>query len=259
VKLELFDRHGHLRLDVENRLADLALLTCGPLVALGVAGTSSRAGLGLGAFPVLVVPLALLTHGYMRTQRAHENLFAWIRAVSVAPEYPGIVKPGYARRVVDNALELADWVGLDPGTRDQLEAAAWMERVGACCIDDGDVTETEHQKAIALASAEILESSSAFATAAQILKGTLNASTAKATTPLDSATQILQAAIALEAAPRSRPIEDALPEVPQYLALVRAAGRQAPGVASGARPDMLAMRSSITAAPKESGAKSRSR
>src|SRR5262249_42449828 len=80
---ELIDTRGQPDHTLKTRVPDLAILTAGPLVALGTAGTSSTPGLGLGAFAVLVVPLALLTQGYARTQKAKENLFAWIRAMSL--------------------------------------------------------------------------------------------------------------------------------------------------------------------------------
>ena len=156
---ELIETRGHLRAELKNRLAELAILAGGPLTALGVAA------LGLGALPVLVVPLGLLTHGFTRTQRAHENLFAWLRAMSLAPEYARLVSPGHAERVAARALTLADQHHLDPDTRDQLEAAAWMERVGQCCLDESVTGDEE----IVEASATILASSTLFEPASRIL------------------------------------------------------------------------------------------
>ena len=40
---ELVNAQTRLRLDAHDRLADVALLTCGPLVALGTAGTATHA------------------------------------------------------------------------------------------------------------------------------------------------------------------------------------------------------------------------
>jgi response regulator RpfG family c-di-GMP phosphodiesterase len=184
---ELIETRGHMRAEPKNRLAELAILAGGPLAALGVAA------LGLGALPVLVVPLGLLTHGFTRTQKAHENLFAWLRAMSLAPEYARLVQPGHAERVAARALALADQQRLDPDTRDQLEAAAWMERVGQCCLDETVTSNDE----IVEASATILASSTLFEPASRILRGTLN--------PADPAARILATAIAAEHEAESAP------------------------------------------------------
>jgi hypothetical protein len=209
---ERLEVRGRIRLDVRTRLAELALLTCGPLVALGTAGTDATPGLGLGSFAVLMVPLALLTHGYIRTERAHQNLFAWVRAVSIAPQFAGLVGPGRAGRVAENALALADRVGIDAMTRDQLEVAAWMECVGACCIDDPD-----DRAAVIETSASILESSAFFVPAARILRGTCDED------PESLPSRVLLAAIAREDASGEGA---ALPDLNEFALLVPA--HQAP-------------------------------
>ncbi|HWS46958.1 MAG TPA: hypothetical protein VN636_13920, partial [Acidimicrobiia bacterium] len=194
--LELAEGHGNRRLDLGNRLADLALLASAPLVALGVAGTNARSGLGLGALAVLIVPLALLTHGLLRTQRAHENLYAWIRAVSVAPEHAALVPEGHAARVVHHARVLAAERGLDVHTREQLEAAAWIERVGECCLDDRSVTGQPHAPAvIAEASAAILASCAAFETAVAILRTAFADPQHDADGPIADAGRVLRTAV----------------------------------------------------------------
>ena len=209
VVAELLDRHGRMRLDVRNRLADLALLASAPLVALGTVGTTARAGLGLGAFPVLIVPLALLTHGFLRTQRAHENLFAWVRAVAVAPEHATLVPRGHADRVVRHARRLAEQSDLDAPTQEQLEAAAWMERVGECCLDDGRATGQPHEPAdVADASAAILESCRAFDPAVRILRTTFRPSDGE--TAIDRAAHILREAIARAETDEETPVEPML-------------------------------------------------
>jgi response regulator RpfG family c-di-GMP phosphodiesterase len=186
---ELIETRGNMRAEPKNRLAELAILAGGPLAALGVAA------LGLGALPVLVVPLGLLTHGFTRTQKAHENLFAWLRAMSLAPEYARLVQPGHAERVAARALTLADQQHLDPDTRDQLEAAAWMERVGQCCLDETVTSNDE----IVEASATILASSTLFEPASRILRGTLD--------PNEPAARILATAIAAEREAEAAPAD----------------------------------------------------
>jgi hypothetical protein len=190
---ELIDTEGHVDLTLKNRVADLAILTAGPLVALGTAGTTHTPGLGLGAFAVLVVPLALLTQGYARTQKAKENLFAWIRAMSLAPEYARLVPQGRAEKIAAETSRQANKARLDDITKEQLEAAAWMERVGQCCIDDATPEETAN------ASAEILASSKIFEQAANIVSN--DGSTAA---------KILQQAIALADATPDASIERSL-------------------------------------------------
>jgi HD-GYP domain-containing protein (c-di-GMP phosphodiesterase class II) len=208
---EAIAMHGRVDLDVHNRLADIALLACAPLVALGVAGTDTVHGLGLGALPVLVVPLALLTHGYLRMQRAHENMFAWMRAVSLAPEYARLVKPGRAPRVAQYALQLAEDMGLDAATREQLEAAAWMERVGECSLDVTGADPEVRRRDIVNASAEMLESSAAFAPAAEILRQTIDDNDDGS--PVARAAHALRVAIAYEDAAPERVANDPLIQV----------------------------------------------
>jgi hypothetical protein len=216
---ELIDTRGRPAFDANNRLADLAIVACGPLVALGVSGTSGEAGLGLGAFVVLVVPLALLTQGYQRTQRAHENLFAWMRAVSLAPEHAGLVVPGRAERVAYLARALGRRTGLDLATTDQLEAAAWMERVGECCLDETYVTgEPNRLDEIVDASATILKSSALFYPAGQILWASLSEPEIATATPIDRAGQILRVAIAFEDATNG---ELVLGRIPDTIAMLR--------------------------------------
>jgi len=192
---ELLETRGRMHLHPDQRLADLALLASAPLIALGTVGTDARAGLGLGALPVLVVPLALLTHGYIRAQRAHENLFAWLRAVSVAPEHAALVPRGHAERVVHHARTLAD--RLDAPMREQLEAAAWMERVGECCLDDPRAIGHAHPPAdITDASAEILTSCRAFEPAVRILRASFREEADDTTDMIQRASHILREAIA---------------------------------------------------------------
>jgi HD domain len=208
---EVIAMRGRIDLDLHNRLADIALLACAPLVALGVAGTGTAPGLGLGALPVLVVPLALLTHGYLRMQRARQNMFAWMRAVSLAPEYARLVKPGRAPRVAQYALQLADDMGLDAAAREQLEAAAWMERVGECSLDVTGADPDVRRREIVTASAAMLESSSAFAPAAEILRQTIDDKDDGS--PLARAAHALRVAIAYEDAAPERVANDPLIQV----------------------------------------------
>jgi hypothetical protein len=182
-----------------NRLADLALVTCGPLAALGTAGTATTAGLGMGALVILAVPLVLLAQGFDRNQRARTNLFAWIQAASVAPEFAGLAAPGRAQRIARYCRAIADDVGLDDETADQLEAAAWMERVGECCLDESYVSGVPHTaEDIVEESAAILKSTKAFYAAGQILWAYTNEPELAGTTNVDRAGQILRVAIAFE-------------------------------------------------------------
>ncbi|MGQ0826517.1 MAG: hypothetical protein ACT4OX_16050, partial [Actinomycetota bacterium] len=191
---DVLARRGEL--EWRHRLADLALVTCGPLAALGAAHPD---GLGLGALAILVVPLALLAHGFGRNQQAHTNLFAWLHAASVAPEYAGLVSEGRAPRVARYARQLAETVGLDETLTDQLEAAAWMERVGECCLDESYISGFPHtREEIVEESAAILKSTKAFYDAGQILWAQLNEPELATDTAVDRAGQILRVVIAFE-------------------------------------------------------------
>src|SRR5207245_2199560 len=127
------------------------------------------------------------------------NMFAWIRAVSLAPEHAGLVVPGRAERVARYARGIARRIDLDDDTRDQLEAAAWMERVGECCLDETYVTGQPHRPdEIVEESAAILKSSTLLYPAGQILWATLNEPELATASNVDLAGQILRVAIAFE-------------------------------------------------------------
>ncbi|MFN8036454.1 MAG: HD domain-containing protein [Acidimicrobiia bacterium] len=195
-------------------LADVSIVATAPLVALGTVGAATTAGLGLGAVTILLVPMTLLLQGYERTHHAHENLHAWVRAVAVAPEHAGLVVPGHAQRVAQYADAIATSVGLDQQTRELLAAAAWMERVGECCLDETYVTgEPHHRDEIIEQSAMILKASEQFHAAGQILWASLQEPELATTTPVDRAGQILRVAIAFEDATHGTLEPDQLPRL----------------------------------------------
>jgi HD-GYP domain-containing protein (c-di-GMP phosphodiesterase class II) len=210
---QLAERKNH------DRLADLALVACAPLAALATAGTPHHAGLGLGALPILVVPLALLTHGLDRTRLARENLFAWIQAASLAPEHALLASEGRAARLASYALGIARKTGLDEEMQDQLAAAAFMEHVGECCLDDPSVIGRAHRAdEIVEESAAILKSTKAFSAAGQVLYAMLREPAVAGNDPVEKAGQILRVAIAFEDATNG----DVAPErLPKLFALLR--------------------------------------
>jgi HD-GYP domain-containing protein (c-di-GMP phosphodiesterase class II) len=209
---ELLERGFHFRLALNDRLADLALLACAPLAALATAGVAGHQGLGLGAMPILVVPLALLAHGLDRTRQAQDNLIAWLRAASLAPEYADLVAPGRAERIADDAQRMAEQTGLDDELQFQLAAAAWMERVGECSLDDPAALGRAHEQSeIVGESAAILKSTRGFHTAGEILTASLLEPELATNRGVDRAGQILRLAIAHVDAPDTT--EDDLPSL----------------------------------------------
>jgi HD-GYP domain-containing protein (c-di-GMP phosphodiesterase class II) len=189
-------------------VADVGLVACGPLAALGTAA------MGLGALAILALPFGLLARGLDRTQRAHDNLFAWIRAAASAPEHAGLVVPGRAERVAAYALGLARRVGLDDELRDQLTAAAFMERVGECCLDEDGATGTpKRADEIVEESAAILKSTDAFVPAGRVLGASLHDPQLAPADPIDRAAQILRVAIAFEDATGGDVRRAAVPEL----------------------------------------------
>ncbi|MFN8037220.1 MAG: HD domain-containing protein [Acidimicrobiia bacterium] len=210
---------GELRTTPAGWLADCSLLATAPLVALGTGGTAHTAGFGLGAAGAMLVPILLLVQGYERTRAAHENLHAWVRAVAVAPEHAGLVVPGHAQRVAGYADAIAAKAGLDAETRELLAAAAWMERVGECCLDESYVTGEPHRRdEIIDASAAMLKASEQFYPAGQILWASSQEPELATDTPIDIAGQILRVAIAFEDATHGRIERD---EIPQLIAVLR--------------------------------------
>ncbi|MGQ0826632.1 MAG: HD-GYP domain-containing protein, partial [Actinomycetota bacterium] len=219
VAQELVDTRGHVRFGLENRVADLAVVTAAPLTALAIAGTATVAGLGFGTVAVVVLPIGLRAPGYVRNARAHDNLMAWMRACAIAPEHAGLVVPGRAERIATLSTEIARRAGLDPDTVDQLEAAAWMERVGECSLDESYVTGEPHRPDdIVAASAAILKTTRDYYPAGQILYASLNEPELATTEPLDRAGQVLRVVIAYENA-TSGDIE--VHQIPELVARLR--------------------------------------
>jgi hypothetical protein len=118
--------------------AELALLTSGVLMAVGETGVGGR-GMGLWGPLIFSVPLLATWYSFNRLSSIRRTYDQTIRALSVAPELGGLVRPGHAERVADLCIAVGHELGLDHTELKHLETAALLHHIGHLCLDDAEV------------------------------------------------------------------------------------------------------------------------
>ncbi len=118
--------------------AELALLTSGVLMAAGETGIGGH-GIGLWGPLIFSVPLLATWYSFNRLSSIRATYDQTIRALSLAPELGGLVRPGHAERVAALCVEIGDELDLEPVQLQHLETAALLHHIGHLCLDDAEV------------------------------------------------------------------------------------------------------------------------
>jgi hypothetical protein len=118
--------------------AELALLTSGVLMAVGQSGVGGH-GMGLWGPLIFSVPLLATWYSFNRLSSIRRTYDQTIRALSVAPELGGLVRPGHAERVADLCVAVGRELGLDQTALKHIETAALLHHIGHLCLDDAEV------------------------------------------------------------------------------------------------------------------------
>jgi hypothetical protein len=154
---------------VHARGADVALVTSGMLMAVGYAGISGQGRLGLWGPLLFAIPLFAAWYSFELLGRTRRTFRQTVRALGVAPELGGLVRPGHVERVAALAVDLGRDLGLLEDEIEDLETAAWLHHLGAVSLDEPATGEQPDATEVARAGAEMLRSSHALASAGDVV------------------------------------------------------------------------------------------
>lgn len=129
-------RRRHLDVGRSGRSAEIALITSGMLMSVGYGGLDDRPGMGLWAPLLFAIPLLAAWYSFERLDSTRRTYNQTIRALSLAPELGGQVRPGHGERVADIAVTLGRELGFSLDELEALEAAALLHHIGLPCVDD---------------------------------------------------------------------------------------------------------------------------
>jgi len=152
-----------------TRGADLALITSGMLMAVGYGGIRGRGELGLWGPLLFAIPLVAAWYSFELLASTHRNFRQTVRALGMAPELGGIVRPGHGERAAELAVAMGRQLGLSPNEVDQLETAAFLHHLGAVCLDEPAEGSLLDSVAVANSGAAMLRASEALAPAGDIV------------------------------------------------------------------------------------------
>jgi hypothetical protein len=154
---------------IRLRSADLAIVTSGTLMAVGYGGLAGDGRLGLWGPLLFSIPLLATWYSLELLRRTRRTFRQTVRALAVAPELGGLVRPGHVEHVADLAVSLGRELGLSPSELDDLETAAWLHHLGSVCLDDPVADQQTDPAEVARAGARMLRSSHALARAGDIV------------------------------------------------------------------------------------------
>ncbi len=129
-------RDRHLDVGPSGRSAEVALITSGMLMSVGYGGLDDRPGMGLWAPLLFAIPLLAAWYSFERLDSTRRTYNQTIRALSLAPELGGQVRPGHGERVADLAVGVGRELGFSLDELEALEAAALLHHIGLPCVDD---------------------------------------------------------------------------------------------------------------------------
>jgi hypothetical protein len=129
-------RRRHLDVAPTGRSAEIALITSGMLMSVGYGGLDDRPGMGLWAPLLFAIPLLAAWYSFERLDSTRRTYNQTIRALSLAPELGGQVRPGHGERVADTAVAVGRELGFSLDELESLEAAALLHHIGLPCVDD---------------------------------------------------------------------------------------------------------------------------
>lgn len=159
----------HRLAPIRARGADLALVTSGMLMAVGYGGIGGHGRLGLWGPPLFAIPLFAAWYSFELLGRTRRTFRQTVRALGVAPELGGLVRPGHVERVADLAVAIGRDLGLPETEIEDLETAAWLHHLGAVCIDEPTTGGQPDAAEVARAGAEMLRTSHALTNAGDVV------------------------------------------------------------------------------------------
>ena len=159
----------HRLAPVRARGADLALVSSGMLMAVGYGGIGGQGRLGLWGPVLFSIPLIAAWYSFELLGRTRRTFRQTVRALGLAPELGGLVRAGHVGRVADLAVALGRELSIGETELDDLETAAWLHHLGAVSLDEPAVGRQPDAAEVARASAEMLRSSHALASAGDVV------------------------------------------------------------------------------------------
>jgi hypothetical protein len=184
-----------------ERGADVAVVTSGILMAVGYGGLGGQGRLGLWGPALFSIPLLAAWYSFELLARTRRTFRQTVRALGVAPELGGLVRPGHVERVAELAVSLGHELGVSGGRIENLETAAWLHHLGAVCLDEAGAGDRPDASEVARAGAEMLRASHALASAGDIVGAEPNLHRSpndKSEQPSDLMGQILKVASAYD-------------------------------------------------------------
>jgi hypothetical protein len=116
-------------------LAWLALGSSGALMSLGYRGVDGEGVLGLWGVALFSLPLLATWYSFERLDMITRVSRQTVDALSLAPEFSGIVPFGHADRVAGIAVEMGRALRLPPLEVHALDVAARLHHLGAVTLD----------------------------------------------------------------------------------------------------------------------------
>jgi hypothetical protein len=120
-------------------LAWLALASSSVLMALGFRGVDGDGDLGLWGVALFATPLLAAWYSFRRLDAITRVARQTVDALSLAPEFGGLVPIGHAERVALLSAEVGRELRLAPNDLAALDTAARLHHLGAVTLD-GDAT-----------------------------------------------------------------------------------------------------------------------
>jgi hypothetical protein len=154
---------------LRQRGADLALVSSGMLMAVGYGGISGQGRLGLWGPVLFSIPLVAAWYSFELLGKTDRTFRQTVRALGVAPELGGLVRRGHVERVAELAVSIGNELRVSEDELADLETASWLHHLGAVSLDAPGTDQQLDGAEVARAGAEMLRSSSALASAGDII------------------------------------------------------------------------------------------
>jgi hypothetical protein len=121
-------------------LAWLTIGSSGALMAIGYRGVEGRGVVGLWGVALFATPLLAAWYSFERLDKITRISVQTVDALSLVPEYAGLVTVGHGERVAALAVEMGDHLGLAAHQLAALDIAARLDRLGAVTLDGDRAT-----------------------------------------------------------------------------------------------------------------------
>jgi hypothetical protein len=119
-----------------GRLAWIAVVSSGMLMAIGYRGIDGKGELGIWGALLFATPLLAAWYAFERLDAATLAYRQTIESLAMAPELGGLVPVGHAERVAALVTSMAHRLGLPASEVADLEMAARLHHVGQVTLDD---------------------------------------------------------------------------------------------------------------------------